>query len=117
MKITTAAEKSGLSCHTLRYYEKQGLIYPIPRDASGNRYHREHDIHWLHFVQCLKKTGMPLKHIKLYAASCANNGSRDYAFLLDILKTHHIELERQKADIEECLQHINWKIENYSKLI
>ncbi|WP_087024752.1 MerR family transcriptional regulator [Thaumasiovibrio subtropicus] len=116
MRIQEAAEKSGLSCHTLRYYEKQGLIYPIARDNSGHRVYRQQDIHWLNFVQCLKKTGMPLKHIQAYARKVATD-HQDHAYLLQILNEHKMKLDAEKAAIEECLEHINWKIENYTQLI
>ncbi|WP_070968949.1 MerR family transcriptional regulator [Vibrio sonorensis] len=116
MRIQEVAEKSGLSCHTLRYYEKQGLIYNVPRDASGHRYYREQDLHWIHFVQCLKKTGMPLKDIQNYAKIALDQEKR-YDFLLEILVEHKTRLDAQKADIEECLEHVNWKINHYNTLL
>jgi DNA-binding transcriptional MerR regulator len=116
MRIQEAAEKSGLSCHTLRYYEKQGLIYPIPRDTSGHRLYRERDIRWLYFVQCLKSTKMPLKDIRAYAMRL--NGSDHQAeYLLHILTQHKTRLKQQKANIDECLEHVDWKINHYTELL
>ncbi|WP_413112562.1 MerR family transcriptional regulator [Thaumasiovibrio sp. DFM-14] len=116
MRIQQVSEKTGLSLHTLRYYEKQGLIYPIPRNDAGHRYYREHDVHWLNFIQCLKVTGMPLKDIQAYAQRVKNEDKQP-AFLLTILSEHKMRLERKRAEIDECLQHVNWKIDHYSDLL
>ena len=116
MRIQQAAKECGLTCHTLRYYEKSGLIKPIPRDDSGHRFYREHDINWLHFVKCLKSTGMPLKDIQSYATKvgdAANQGE----FLLQIMQQHKLRLEKQMLETQEFLTHIDWKINHYQALI
>ncbi|MCW8330144.1 MerR family transcriptional regulator [Photobacterium sp. SDRW27] len=116
MRIHEAAEVSGLSCHTLRFYEKSGLIYPIPRDASGHRFYREHDIRWLHFVQCLKSTGMPLKDIQRFAAK-VGDAENQAELLLKILQQHKVRLEQKLEETKEFLNHIDWKIEHYQAII
>jgi len=116
MRIKEVAKVSGLSVHTLRYYEKSGLIYAIPRDSSGHRYYRDHDINWLHFINCLKSTGMPLKDIQAYAqkvGDAANQGE----FLLQIMQQHKVRLENRMAETQEFLTHIDWKINHYEQLI
>ena len=116
MRIQEASIQTGLSLHTLRYYEKQGLIYPVPRDESGHRFYRQKDIHWLHFVQCLKMTGMPLKDIRAYASNMKSE-QKPTEFLLDILQQHKQRLQQNRREIDECLGHINWKIEHYTTLV
>ena len=62
MKIGLFAQKVNLSAHTLRYYEKRGLI-KVDRDQSGQRSYDENDLAWVQFIQRLKDTGMHLKDI------------------------------------------------------
>lgn len=60
------AKMAGITASTLRYYDKEGLLPPIERTSGGIRMFREEDVEWLHLIECLKKTGMPLKEIKLF---------------------------------------------------
>jgi MerR family transcriptional regulator, aldehyde-responsive regulator len=63
MNIREAAERTGLSAHTIRFYEKNGLLPKIRRSESGIRQFSETDITFLKFVSALKKTGMSLEDI------------------------------------------------------
>ncbi len=116
MRIQEAADVSGLSCHTLRFYEKSGLIYPIPRDASGHRFYREHDIRWLHFVQCLKSTGMPLKDIQQYTDK-VGDAEHQAELLVQILRQHKVRLENKVMETQSFLSDIEWKIIHYQDII
>ena len=64
--IGQVAEKMGLTAHTLRYYEKEGLLPFVKKTGSGLRIFSDEDIGWLQMIECLKGTGMPLKGIKQY---------------------------------------------------
>ncbi|MDE1233333.1 MULTISPECIES: MerR family transcriptional regulator [Vibrio] len=57
----------GLSSHTLRYYEKIGLLKNIQRNRSGHRVYTSKDLGWIEFVKRLKETAMPLEEILEYA--------------------------------------------------
>ncbi|MGF1733948.1 MerR family transcriptional regulator [Photobacterium satsumensis] len=116
MRIQEASIASGLSCHTLRYYERSGLIYPIPRDASGHRYYRKNDIRWIQFVQCLKSTGMPLRDIQSYVDQ-VGDAENKADLLLDILIRHKSRLQNKLAETEEFLAHIDWKINHYQDIL
>ncbi|MDA0146873.1 MerR family transcriptional regulator [Vibrio sp. LaRot3] len=116
MRIQQVAKDTGLSQHTLRYYERQGLIWAVPRDEFGHRYYREQDVHWLKFIQCLKMTGMPLKDIQAYAKRVVSDDKQPQ-YLLKILAEHKQRLEISRAEIDECLKHISWKIEHYQNLL
>lgn len=67
MNISTFAKLTGLSIHTLRYYEKLGLLSNIGRNASGHRCYTPADAQWVNFINRLKATGMPLQQIIDYA--------------------------------------------------
>lgn len=73
--IGKAAEKSGLSIHTLRYYEKEGLLPFVERTTSGQRNFKEDDFVWLSVITCLKETGMPIKDIKEFIDWCLEGDS------------------------------------------
>ena len=67
MNIKEFSKISGISAHTLRYYERIGIFQEINRNHSGYRDFSENDILWAEFIDRLKETGMPLKQIKKYA--------------------------------------------------
>ncbi|MDT3427642.1 DNA-binding transcriptional MerR regulator [Paenibacillus forsythiae] len=62
--IGQVAEKSNLSIHTLRYYEKEGLLPFIKRNGSGIRIYEDEHIEWLKFICCLRDTGMSISQLK-----------------------------------------------------
>lgn len=65
--IGQAAEETGLSIHTLRYYEKEGILPVIKRNESGMRVYEKADIEWLKFACCLRETGMTIVEMKEFA--------------------------------------------------
>jgi DNA-binding transcriptional MerR regulator len=67
MSIGELARRSGLTTHTLRFYESAGVLRPAGRAANGHRRYRGEDVRWLEFVLRLKVTGMPLAEIRQYA--------------------------------------------------
>jgi len=62
--IDEAAAQTGLSKHTLRYYEREGLLPPISKASSGHRRYTDDDIGWVRFLQLLRATGMPIREAK-----------------------------------------------------
>ncbi|MBW7455569.1 MerR family transcriptional regulator [Paenibacillus sepulcri] len=62
--IGDAAEQTGLSIHTLRYYENEGILPMINRNDGGTRIYEQKDIDWLKFVCCLRETGMTIAELK-----------------------------------------------------
>ena len=64
--IAKVSQITGLSAHTLRYYEKEGLLQNIKRDINGNREFSDDDLKWLETITCLKNSGMSIKNLKRY---------------------------------------------------
>ena len=60
------AKLLGVPASTLRYYDKEGLLPFVERSPGGMRMFQEKDYEWLQVIECLKKTGMPLKNIRTY---------------------------------------------------
>ena len=63
-----AAEQSGFSLDTLRYYERIGLLDGISRAPSGHRRFGDDDLEWLGVLRCLRDTGMPIAQMHRYAS-------------------------------------------------
>lgn len=107
MKISTVSQQTGLSTHTIRYYEKQGLVHPPAKDVSGHRYYTPKDVELLNWVACLKKSGMPLSQIKTYVQAF----DADDQTALIILEQHLEKLQKQHQDIEHYLEVTAHKIQ------
>ncbi|MDN6129423.1 MAG: MerR family transcriptional regulator, partial [Tetragenococcus halophilus] len=114
--VGQVAKKLEISTHTLRYYDKMGLLPFVERDDSGNRVFKEKDFLMLNTVDCLKKTGMELKEIKQYIDWC-NQGMETvedrYKLFLDKRKTVLAEIN----ELEEMLETIDYKCNFYKNAI
>lgn len=62
--IGQVSDVTGLTAHTLRYYEKEGILPPVERDGGGRRSYSDENLAWLDIVTCLKQTEMPVSDIK-----------------------------------------------------
>lgn len=110
--IAEVAEKTHLTAHTLRYYEKEGLLPFVDRSDSGNRDFKDKDLDWLELICCLKNTGMPIKHIKEYIALCLE-GDDTLEVRREIFLNHREEVINQIAELHKNLDKINCKIKHY----
>ncbi len=93
----------GLSSHTLRYYEKIGLLKNIQRNSSGHRVYTTKDNEWVSFVKRLKDTGMPLDEILQYAA-LREKGTETTHARQRLLEQHK---ENLKEHIEQQKRHLH----------
>lgn len=96
MKIGEVSEQTGLSAHTIRYYEKLGLIAKPEKDDSGHRRYGRQGVELLNWIACLKKSGMPLSKIQSYVDSF---NADDTAVIVNILEEHLVKLRSQQLDI------------------
>ncbi|EPZ52676.1 MULTISPECIES: MerR family transcriptional regulator [Alicyclobacillus] len=110
--IHEVAEKFGLSAHTLRYYDKEGLLPFISRNKSGNRTFTELDLNWLAMICCLKNTGMPIKDIKQYSAWC-KQGIETIDERKELLQEHRKQVVKQIEELQKNLELIDSKIATY----
>jgi DNA-binding transcriptional MerR regulator len=112
LSISEAAEASGLSTHTLRYYERAGLLEPVSRDESGHRRYRETDLQQITFLTKLRATGMPIREVRRYAelmkAGEATNEER-----LALLEAHRDVVLAGLEETARSLELIEWKINLY----
>ncbi len=116
MNIQKFSEITNLSPHTIRYYEKIGLLRNIARNASGHRWFTEKELAWVEFIKRLKDTGMPLDDILKYA-DLREEGDSTSEQRMQMLQAHAMKLEEKIAEEQFHLQKLKEKIEHYSKLV
>jgi DNA-binding transcriptional MerR regulator len=112
MTIADAARASGLSAHTLRYYEKAGLLEPVDRDSSGHRRYRDEDLDRIRFLTKLRATGMPIREVRRYA-ELMNRGPATHAARMALLESHRAAVKALLDETEKNLDLIEWKINYY----
>jgi len=104
-----AAEQSGFSLDTLRYYERIGLLDDIGRAPSGHRRFRDEDLEWLGVLRCLRDTGMPIAQMRRYA-ELARCGEPTMADRLALLVEHDEEVRQRIAALKAEHAHLQEKI-------
>ncbi|RSM74611.1 MerR family transcriptional regulator [Kibdelosporangium aridum] len=110
--IAQAAERSGLSIDTLRYYERIGLVEPPARDSGGRRSYSDEDLAWLEFLTKLRTTGMPIRMMREYA-QLRMRGVGTEARRQQILIDHRKDVLERIAELQGCLAVLNYKIDLY----
>lgn len=102
LTISEVADKYGISAHTLRYYDKIGLLPQPIRSKGGIRLFGAADLEWLELVLNLKQTGMNLKDIQIFAASMNNRNLESIAFRLTVLKRQRQKVLEEIAALEQA---------------
>ncbi len=115
LTIAEMARQSGLSAHTLRYYERIGLIPPLARNRSGHRLYGPSDLTWIDFLDRLRRTGMPIRDMKRYAALRAR-GNGTLAARRELLEAHRQTVAAEIAALTVNLKTIEDKIKTYRRM-
>jgi len=111
--IARAAELTGLTPDTLRYYERDGLLLTsVGRSATGHRRYQESDLRWIELINCLRGTGMPIRDVRRYAA-LVRSGAGTEAARLELLRAHREQVLEQLATVTAHLGAIDRKIGIY----
>lgn len=112
MKIGELAKRSGLSAHTIRYYEKIGLLPYAERDSSSQRDYNASILVWIEFLGRLKTTGMPIRDMLRYAA-LRERGLETEVERCTMLEQHRETVRAKAKEIAECLLVLDSKISGY----
>jgi DNA-binding transcriptional MerR regulator len=111
--IAEAARRTGVSVHTLRYYERAGLVVTaVDRTAGGRRRYRKLDLDWIVICTRLRATGMPIRTIRRYA-ELVSAGPGNEQDRLALLEAHRAEVTAKLARTRENLRLIDHKIDVY----
>ena len=112
LSISDVAAETGLSNHTLRYYERAGLLLGVDRNRSGHRRYSAGDVSWLVMVTRLRSTGMPIRMIRRYA-DLVRAGDGNEAERLALLQTHRDQVIAKRDELQRNLEAIDYKIALY----
>ena len=112
LTISDVAERTGLSNHTLRYYERAGLLNGVGRNRSGHRRYRATDLDWVILVTRLRATGMPIRTIRRYA-ELVRDGDGNEAERLAVLESHRDEVIAKIEELTRNLEAVDYKIGLY----
>jgi len=113
--IKEAAERTGLAVHTLRFYERIGLLQAIPHATSGHHRFREQDLGWIRLLICLRKTGMPLRSLQTFAL-LQREGDPSGEKRRSLLEEHRRDVLVRQEEILAHLAIVEKKIEIFEQL-
>jgi DNA-binding transcriptional MerR regulator len=113
LSIAEAARRTGVSAHTLRYYERAGLVVsPVDRTAGGRRRYHKLDLDWIVICSKLRATGMPIKTIRRYA-QLITEGPGNEEERVALMEAHRADVTAHLAEVQENLKTIDHKIGVY----
>ena len=110
--IRQAAQRTGLSAHTLRWYERIGLIDPVSRDNYGYRVYTAELLTWLQFLHVLRSTGMGIEQMQAFV-ELARQGEATKPEQLEMLKIHREALKEQMESLADFLTALETKMEEF----
>lgn len=112
-----AAERSGFSLDTLRYYERIGLLTDVTRATSGHRRFSPDDLSWLTVLRCLRDTGMPIADMRRYAELARDQGPDSLRDRIALLEKHDTAVNERIALLERQRSHLRDKIDHYRSVL
>ncbi len=113
LTIAEVAQLTALSAHTLRYYERDGLLLQeVGRARSGHRRYSSDDLGWITLITKLCVTGMPIREVKKYA-DLVRRGVGNEVERLALLTAHRVRVEKQLTEVAGHLRAIDYKIALY----
>ena len=116
LTIQEAAQATGLTAHTLRYYERIGLIHPIDREENTRRCYTRDDIGWIDFLTKLRATGMSIRDMQRYA-QLQRQGDVTLPQRVEMLKALRDQVEERICELNEHLKLVYYKIDIYEKIV
>lgn len=116
MTIAETSKKYNISADTLRYYERIGLIPPVPRNKSGIRSYDEASCQWIELMICMRKAGVQIEALVEYV-KLFQEGDDTVEARKEILIEQRERLEEKMAQMQESLDRLNMKIERYDQVM
>jgi DNA-binding transcriptional MerR regulator len=117
MSIGQVAERTGLSVHALRFYEREGIfVDTVRRGPDGRRRYAEDDVEWLTVCIVLRASGMPIPVIRRYT-ELVRQGPGNEEERLGIMREHRERVKARMARLDEALDLINYKVGVYEDAV
>lgn len=101
-----------MTAHTLRYYERVGLIQPVGRARNGHRRYSEADAAWIEFLHCMRATNMPIREMQRYA-ELREQGDPTSLQRRKLLEDHQAAIAEQIEALQKAHSLLTHKITNY----
>jgi DNA-binding transcriptional MerR regulator len=114
LTIGDVAERTGLSPHALRFYEREGLLAGRVRRQSGQRRYSASDLEWINICVKLRASGMPLAAIRRFAELVQEGPGNEHERLA-LLREHQKRVVTRMAELNDCLDVINSKVAVYEQ--
>lgn len=112
--IQEVSKRTGLTAHTLRYYEKEGLLPGVERSPSGIRQYSDGDLEVLSGICCLKNTGMSLREIARFM-QLIRDGDDTLRQRVELLRAHREEVLARMEEMQSHLDKVTRKLAVYSE--
>ncbi len=116
LTIGDVSARLGISAPTLRYYDKEGLLPFVARNQSGARVFTEHDLEWLHMIECLKRSGLSIKEIKQFVDLYVQ-GDDTLAARRDIFYRRKAAVEAEVEALKQTLDYVAYKCWYYDTAV
>jgi DNA-binding transcriptional MerR regulator len=104
-----------MTAHTLRYYERVGLIQPVGRARNGHRRYSESDEAWLNFLHCMRATNMSIREMQRYA-ELREKGDATSLARRKLLEDHQAAIAAKIVALQQAHAVLTHKIANYRKI-
>ncbi|WP_251055624.1 MerR family transcriptional regulator [Streptomyces sp. ISL-66] len=111
--ISEVEARTGLTQHTLRWYERIGLMPHVDRSHSGQRRFSDKDLDWLAFVGKLRTTGMSVADMVRYA-ELVREGTHTFAERRELLERTRREVRARITELNDALAVLDYKIDTYA---
>lgn len=115
MTIKEVSEKYAITQDTLRYYERIGLLPPVPRTKSGIRNYDEVSIRWIEFIKCMRQAGMSIEKLLEYM-NLFQQGRKTVTLRKELLQEQKKELEQTKEELNATIDKLTYKIKLYEEI-
>ena len=116
MTIAQVSKKYDITPDTLRYYERIGLIPPVPRNKSGIRDYDESSCRWVEFIKCMRNAGMEIEALIEYV-TLYKEGKNTALARKNLLIEQKEKFENKLEDITSTIDRLNYKIKLYDEII
>ncbi|MDN3297209.1 MerR family transcriptional regulator [Streptomyces ficellus] len=111
--ISEVSAWTGLTAHTLRWYERIGLMPHVDRSHTGQRRFTNRDLDWLTFVGKLRLTGMPVADMVRYA-ELVREGEHTFEERQELLESTRRDVRARIAELQDTLAVLDYKIDFYA---
>ena len=114
LTVSQASARLAMSAHTLRYYERAGLMRPVQRARNGHRRYTSEDLKRLLLLHTLRQTGMPIRFVRQFARG-ASEPAATRTLRLDLLRVHRAKLSATIDQLNAALGLVDEKLRQLGK--